>query len=257
MPELQTLSDQQNTSISTKMVWYGLGESQASLLLPSIPAPSRDKNYLSVIVACIPRLHITATHQQLRFDGKYQKRWCVATNKPYSLLCLQSYQVKKSLTSCIFWALQLLGSLQILHIANPDNPETPYMTGKRLRRITALKYLSTIYPLQISEQPRHICSSGHWEGPQIPDQKNGNASESIRAHDSFTTSGLQRPNKNNISWWVPIAHVCRSPGPPGDVHPSAKGPGPGHPSPSGGPFAWHSRTTSRLAIRSWKCEGPK
>ena len=141
----QMLSDQQNTSISTKMVWYGLGESQASLLLPSIPAPSRDKNYLSVIVACIPRLHITATHQQLRFDGKYQKRWCVATNKPYSLLCLQSYQVKKSLTSCIFWALQLPGSLQILHIANPDNPETPYMTGKRLRRITALKYLSTIY----------------------------------------------------------------------------------------------------------------
>ena len=139
MQELQTLSDQQNTSISTKMVWYGLGESQASLLLASIPAPSRDKNYLSVIVACIPRLHITATHQQLRFDGKYQKRWCVATNKPYSLLCLQSYQVKKSLTSCIFWALQLLGSLQILHIANPDNPETPYMTGKRLRRITALK----------------------------------------------------------------------------------------------------------------------
>ena len=132
------------------------------------------------------------------------------TNRTAFYVC-RSYRVKKSLTSCIFWALQLLGSLQILHIANPDNPETPYMTGQRLRRITALKYLSTIYPLQISEQPRHICSSGHWEGPQIPDQKNGNASESIREHDSFTTSGLQRPNKNNISWWVPIAHACRSP----------------------------------------------
>ena len=91
----QMLSDQQNTSISTKMVWYGLRESQAALLHPSIPAPSRDKNYLSVIVACIPRLHITATHQQLRFDGKYQKRWCVAPNKPYSLLCLQVVSSEK------------------------------------------------------------------------------------------------------------------------------------------------------------------
>ena len=123
------------------------------------------------------------------------------TNRTAFYVC-RSYQVKKSLTPCIFWALQLLGSLQILHIANPDNPETPYMTGKRLRRITALKYLSTIYPLQISEQPRHICSSGHWEGPQIPHKKNGNASESIRAHDTLTTSGLQRPNKNNPHFFI-------------------------------------------------------
>ena len=138
---------------------------------------------------CIPRLQITATHQQLRFDGKYQKCWCVAPNRPYCSFAPISLSCRQVMSSecIIFWALQLLGSLQILHIANPDNPETPYMTGKRLRRITALKYLSTIYPLQISEQPRHICSSGHWEGPQIPHQKNGNASESTWAHDTFTT----------------------------------------------------------------------
>ena len=90
---------------------------------------------------CIPRLQITATHQQLRFDGKYQKCWCVAPNRPYCSFAPISLSCRQVMSSecIIFWALQLLGSLQILHIANPDNPETPYMTGKRLRRITALK----------------------------------------------------------------------------------------------------------------------
>ena len=35
------------------------------------------------------------------------------------------------------------------------------------------------------------------KGHRYLTKKNCNASKSIRAHDTFTTSGLQRPNKNN------------------------------------------------------------
>ena len=199
MQEPQTLSDQQNTSISTKMVWYGLRESQAALLHPSIPAPSRDKNYLSVIVACIPRLHITATHQQLRFDGKIPEMLMCGTQQTVLFLCsnqpfISAGRVKWTSHSPHASSFEHFNCLVLFKFYT--------LTGKRLRHIVALKYLSTICPLQISEQPRHICSSGHWEGPQIPHKKNGNASESIRAHDSLTTSGLQRPNKNHCHFLV-------------------------------------------------------
>ena len=42
--------------------------------------------------------------------------------------------------------------------------------------------------------------------------------------------------------------MCRSPGAPRDAQPSTKGPGPAHPSPSGGRFAWRGRMASGLAI---------
>jgi hypothetical protein len=107
----------------------------------------------------------------------------------------------------------LLGSLQILHIANPDNLETPYMTGKRLRRITALKYLSTIYCTHC----KFRSSRGTFAAPAT-EKGHKYLTKRMATHRSQLermTISQHQDCKDLIRTTVflhhvPIAHVCRN-----------------------------------------------